>query len=88
MSFLEPTIDEVRELLAKQPIPEMELGNGGKVVDKDGRLICTFNLRDLTLPEAFTLAKLLMVAGQASAACSGPGRHARSGQCCLSSPCP
>jgi len=56
---------EVVELTAKQPVPEMKLGANGTVVSIDGRIICTFNLRDLTLPEAFTFAKLLTVAAEA-----------------------
>jgi hypothetical protein len=59
------TIAEVRDRLSRQPVPGMAFGPGGTVVDKSGRLICTFNLRDLTLGEAFTLAQMLIVAADA-----------------------
>lgn len=63
--MIRPSIKDVSELLAAQPILDMEIGAGGKVVDINGRLVCTFNLKDLTLSEAFTLAKLLIVAAEA-----------------------
>ena len=60
-------VQEAMEYFARVPFPEMALGADGKIVAADGRLICTMNLRDLTLTEAFAFAKAFVAAGEALA---------------------
>lgn len=55
----------VRDLLTRTPIPGMMIGANGTLVDISGRVICTFNLKDLGMDEAYAMANLLMVAAEA-----------------------
>lgn len=56
---------EAQHLLARVPFPEMELGADGRIVALDGLVICTMNLKGLTLTEAFAFAKAFIAAGEA-----------------------
>ncbi len=58
-------VSEAQDLLARIPFPPMELGADGRIVALDGRIICTMNLKGLTLPEAFAFAKAFIAAGEA-----------------------
>jgi hypothetical protein len=60
---------EAKRLLSDVPFPEMMLGANGTIVAHDGRLVCTMNLRDLTMPEAFAFAKAFVAAGEAIDRC-------------------
>ncbi len=56
---------EAQHLLARVPFPDMELGANGQIIAADGRVVCTMNLKHLTLPEAFAFAKAFIAAGEA-----------------------
>jgi hypothetical protein len=51
--------------LARQPIrANLDVGSGGAIIDDNGRLICTMNLKDLTLSEAWAYAQLMIFAAK------------------------
>lgn len=41
---------------------DLMLGAGGTIYDRQGRVICTVNIKDLTLPEAWAYANLFYFA--------------------------
>lgn len=65
-------IQKAQDYLERVPFPEMALGADGRIVAADGRVVCTMNLRDLTLTEAFAFANAFIAAGAALDRC----RHA------------
>jgi len=61
-----PNTAALQDLLQRVEAPTValmagfQLGSAGKILDSDGRLICTMNLADLTLGEAFAYASYFM----------------------------
>ena len=54
---------DLEKVLARQPIQgPLEIAAGGKMVDGNGREICTINLKALTLSEAWAFASLFRAA--------------------------
>jgi len=58
-------VEEARRLLVKVPFPDMTLAANGEIVAQDGRVVCTMNLVDLSLTEAFTFATAFIAAAEA-----------------------
>jgi len=52
----------LRDVLERQPLKHLRYGSAGTLTDYDGRIICTFNLKDVSLQEAFTYAELFKAA--------------------------
>ncbi len=53
------TIRKLIEAVGRAPIDaDLILGAGGTIYDRHGRVICTVNIKDLTLPEAWAYANL------------------------------
>ena len=57
--------EDASDYMRRVAFPAMELGAAGAIVDTDGRLIATMNLKDLTLTEAFAFASAFIAAGEA-----------------------
>lgn len=57
---------ELRELLKSETTfsCDLSLGKDGTLIDHDGVEVCKFNLKDLSLSQAFTYATLLQVAAR------------------------
>lgn len=53
------TLARLIEAVGKTAIDtDLTLGAGGTIYDGQGRVICTVNIKDLTLPEAWAYANL------------------------------
>lgn len=56
---------ELEQVLARQPInTSLEPSGAGTIVDGNGRVVCTLNLKALTLSEAWAYAMLFMAAAK------------------------
>ncbi len=58
-----PEVEDAARRSVLVAFPKMSLGPGGKIVADDGRVVCTMNLKDWTLPEAFAFASAFIAAG-------------------------
>lgn len=58
-------VEALEAVLARQPIrANLDVGIGGTILDDNGKLICTMNLKDLTLSEAWAYSQLMIFAAK------------------------